>query len=364
MRSSDAITRRHILGNLAAVGLAPALWTSAFTDAKAQVVIRHGRGARVPAGLRNRMQVQQLAAEGLEARLSANHDLGAILESLKSSTPTGVSPTDAQFDWRKLNKVTKVRDQGSCGSCYIFAAIGAFESAYVIANNGVDPTTIEVSEQEILDCGIAETNCVVGGWHEYVFTYLQTLGAVGASSYLYNSYNPQRGVYCVSDWGTRPFFLRNWGYVSATSIMPTVSELKQAIVTHGPVVCGVNAVSDGSVHDWDRYTGGVLNSVPTSSNDADVNHEVVIVGWDDKLQGPGVPPGVWIVINSWGIWPSDPNSSTCSVPPVDQGYVYVPYNRNNIGQGASWVSAWPAQATTLLTQISEELKVKELQQVK
>ena len=78
MRSSDAITRRHILGNLAAVGFAPALWTSAFTDAKAQVVIRHGRGARVPAGLRNRMQVQQLAAEGLEARLSANHDLGGF----------------------------------------------------------------------------------------------------------------------------------------------------------------------------------------------------------------------------------------------------------------------------------------------
>jgi hypothetical protein len=232
-----------------------------------------------------------------------------------------------------------VKNQGSCGSCYIFASLGAFESAYLIANKLKDPGNIEVSEQEILDCGIAETNCVVGGWHEYVFTYLWTLGAVASASYSYNTDSPQRGVYCVSDWGTRPYFLRNWNYVSAADMIPKPLTLKQAILAKGPLVSGVSAISDGSPHDWDYYSGGVLNSIPSTGNPQDVKHEVVIVGWDDELQGEGFPAGAWIVKNSWGTtWGGS-----------EQGYVKIPYAGNNIGFGASWVSAFSKAAVASLT---------------
>jgi C1A family cysteine protease len=312
------------------------------------------------------MLLQNFSANSLQTNLSADPFVKRLINFSKNAAPPPASVTDAKFDWRTLNKVTRVKNQGwSCGSCYIFAALAAYESAYLIANNSDDPNSIEVSEQELLDCGFAESNCVTGGWHEYIFVYLQTLGAVASKTYPYNSDSPQRGVYCNANWNTRPYYLQNWGYVSGFAMMPSVQSLKTAVIEKGPVACGVNAVTlnnngDNAAYAWENYTGGVLNSVPSKGDGTDVNHEVVIVGWDDTLQGSGVLPGVWIVKNSWGSWPCVAGQQ-CSLPLKDQGYVYIPYGRNSIGFGASWVAAW---STTALSSITEELKSRELQRAK
>ena len=34
------------------------------------------------------------------------------------------------FDWRKQNKVTPVKNQGQCGSCYAFTAIGKLDKQF------------------------------------------------------------------------------------------------------------------------------------------------------------------------------------------------------------------------------------------
>lgn len=52
------------------------------------------------------------------------------------------------IDWRDRGAVTRVKDQGHCGSCWTFSATGAMEGGYYLTHMGL----IELSEQQIMDC--------------------------------------------------------------------------------------------------------------------------------------------------------------------------------------------------------------------
>jgi len=89
------------------------------------------------------------------------------------------------------------------------------------------------------------------------------------------------------------------------------------------------------VDDWCRE----LNSYDGSymlyyDGQEEVNHAVLIVGWDDNLPHPGGSGG-WIAKNSWGTdWGGPCGYSS------ERGYFTIAYGSAGIGSNASFVADW------------------------
>ncbi|MEO7032767.1 MAG: C1 family peptidase [Polyangiaceae bacterium] len=101
------------------------------------------------------------------------------------------------------------------------------------------------------------------------------------------------------------------GWLDSSGNVPGTDDIKQAIVTHGPVSAAVYVTEA-----FQNYAGGVFDEGAAGR----INHAIVIVGWDDSR-------GAWHVRNSWG-----PNWG-------EEGYIWVKYGSNSIGAWASWVDA-------------------------
>jgi hypothetical protein len=107
------------------------------------------------------------------------------------------------------------------------------------------------------------------------------------------------------------YLIDDWVYIGEW-IVPPVDSIKQAIVDYGPVSAAVYANSA-----MQAYTGGVFNGCGSG----DVNHAVVLVGWDDS-QGSD---GIWFMRNSWGTgW-------------GESGYMRIPYVCSSIGYHSCYV---------------------------
>ena len=205
----------------------------------------------------------------------------------KGESPVLLNPED-RFDWREMKGVTPVKDQGSCGSCWDFAGVGAVESAVLIA----DSVEWDLSEQQVIDCNTQGYDCG-GGWMDAVYLLFRYYGANEETCY---SYLARHGYPCEQDTCVGMVKLDR-----SRNIPNDVNEIKNALLT-GPV--STTFVVRGGF-SWNCHQG------PMGSP----NHAVVIVGWDDNLCGDGG----WIVKNSWGPWWGD------------QGYFYIPYGSCSIG---------------------------------
>src|SRR5262249_2303575 len=55
-----------------------------------------------------------------------------LIVLLVAATPAAGQTFPDHLDWREQGKVTPVKKQGPCGSCWLFATISAFESSFAI----------------------------------------------------------------------------------------------------------------------------------------------------------------------------------------------------------------------------------------
>jgi hypothetical protein len=84
-------------------------------------------------------------------------------------------------DWVSQGKVSAVKNQGSCGSCWAFSATGVLESSSLLRGESVS-----LSEQQLVDCTRPQGNqgCN-GGWPHSALTYVQANGIASESAYPY-----------------------------------------------------------------------------------------------------------------------------------------------------------------------------------
>lgn len=191
-----------------------------------------------------------------------------------------------------------VKNQGQKGTCWDFGSNHALRDLYKAAGQDINP-----SEQFVLNHINNGYGCNGG---DVTFDFLTKTGTASEADCPYST-----GFGCTTKDSAVPVYkLANWGYVGNDSNIPSDADLKAAILAHGPLAVGVAAGGE-----WDSYQGG--NAVITGG--WQVNHEVVIEGWDDSKSA-------WLVANSWGS--SWGNNGRC----------WVGYGTGQIGTGAAFAS--------------------------
>jgi C1A family cysteine protease len=225
----------------------------------------------------------------------------------------------ASFNWTDQGKVTSVKNQNPCGTCWIFGTTSVLESAVLIGEDAgydfseqsvalcVDRSWVYLYDDSDEPCGISHG----GGWSSLASEVFIKKGAVLESCNPYNTRGLNCDGACACD-NCTPVKIVN-GYRYVTDDQSQTSLIKDVVYNQGPVTMAFYYDENykhpdatyGTVYDCD----GCLAA----------NHMVSIIGWDDSVphfKTPGT--GAWLVKNSWGTaW-------------GNSGYFWLAYNSSSM----------------------------------
>jgi C1A family cysteine protease len=220
------------------------------------------------------------------------------------SAPEGLAFVPV-FDWRSMNGTTIAKDQGSCGSCWDFAAVGQLESHVRIYDSRIE----DLSEQQVLDCNSYGSGCD-GGFAAAAYQVFANPGSVDEACIPYRA---RDDLPCTQSQCEVHARISSYYYVASD-----VNSIKQAVLS-GPVWATIDIMNS-----FYSYINGCYEA-----NEPVVGyHAILIVGWDDTQCGGN---GAWIIKNSWGRnWGID-------------GFGYVRYGACNIGGTSAQISYVPSQ---------------------
>jgi cathepsin F len=213
----------------------------------------------------------------IDPRRLRNSARNVLAPEGSSSTSTSTLTVTAK-NWKDSGYVTPIKDQGACGSCYAFSALGMLESQYAKNNGG---TIIDLSEQQIITCDKYDYGCN-GGFMENVYKYLQNAG--GAVSETSLSYNPKFKKCQLNSGMTKLVQVSSYTDISTNEI-----DIANTLATYGPISTSIN----GNI--LQTYVSGIISNPNCSLS---LNHAVILIGYGPASDGSGTD--YWIVKNSWG----------------------------------------------------------------
>jgi len=204
----------------------------------------------------------------------------------------------SSFSWITQGKVTAVKNQEQCGSCWAFSVTENIESVWMIAKN-LSPSTMKpLAPQQIVDCDKRDGGCN-GGDPPTAYEYV--IGAKGQdteASYPYRAVNQA----CHFNPSTVEATISSYKYATKTQ---NEQQMIDATATVAPLSICVDASA------WQFYNSGVMTPSQCGKS---LDHCVQIVGYDTSASTP-----YWNVRNSWGAdW-------------GEKGFIRLEYGHNTCG---------------------------------
>lgn len=180
-------------------------------------------------------------------------------------------------NWVEKDIVTRVKDQGQCGSCYAFSATGSIEGIHALKTNQLK----NISEQEVVDCSGVEGNqgCFGGYMHDVYQYVIDNNGICSEQGYPYHADQNQCNTSCHQVVKISSY--KNVTQNNETSLMRAVAQQ--------PVSVAIQA----NLPSFQFYSKGIYNDSQCSG---ELDHGVLVVGYgkDDNNVS------YWLIKNSWG----------------------------------------------------------------
>jgi len=180
------------------------------------------------------------------------------------------------FDWISKDKVTPVKNQEQCGSCWAFSATENIESVWMIAKDLTPANFKPLAPQQIVDCDKRDGGCN-GGNPPTAYEYIIEAGGQDTeASYPYHAVN-QACQFKAADVEAK---------IASYKTISNEDAMKTATATVAPLSICVDA------SQWQFYSSGVMTPSQCGTS---LDHCVQIVGYDTAANPP-----YWNVRNSWG----------------------------------------------------------------
>jgi C1A family cysteine protease len=184
------------------------------------------------------------------------------------------------WDWKTPGKVTPVKNQAQCGSCWAFSATENIESVWMIAKGLTSENMNPLSPQQIVDCDGKDGGCN-GGDTQTAYEYVIKAGGMDTeATYPYHATDGSCRFSKEEVYAT----ISSFKFASKTK---NENEMRDATALVAPLSICVDAST------WQLYKSGVMSKSQCSGTRLD--HCVQITGYDTSVSTP-----FWNVRNSWG----------------------------------------------------------------
>jgi C1A family cysteine protease len=209
--------------------------------------------------------------------------------------PKDTSVNDVRKDWRDEKEVVRnITNQGSCGSCWAFAANEGVYTSWVLyqERHGLKATHPDLSEQVLVDCDRSSAGCQ-GGFMDNAYYYYTQQCPVLEKDYKYKAKDED----CKRDGKTKKYDCATDTLLGWYPINTFDDEGLRHSLNYGLVPVAIQAENQA----FYLYEGGIIDGPECGYS---LDHGVGLVA-ESMVQDPksGETWKVWTIKNSWGnLW--------------------------------------------------------------